>query len=278
MAAGSVSRRRLPTAGGAAGVPAEVDLAVVAQTYVDSRTPPGAPGGPALARLADVAVRLDADYCRAVAEYFDRAPMLGLDPRLTELYEGLKAENRRQFRAIVDAGIEVRPWSAPGQPYHGSRELITGVRETGVLYVYLTSSGHGPAAPTGFHPLREPSGVVIDGVELSHNDVFRAVHDIFGHVMFGNSFGPVGEFKATYCHLHMYPAELHPVLFVEHVGQLCWFFYGPHLRDPRGRLPAPTEPGYRSPASRPYAQQKVFPFPQGYIDQFVSMFHYREPA
>jgi hypothetical protein len=253
-----------------------VDLLTVAQEYVDRRSAASRAPAASISRLADLVVALDEDYCRDVAEYFDRAPRLAYDARLARLYDRMKWENLLQYGVILDAGIEIEPWLGPGQPYRGSEELVRRVRETGTLYVYLTRDGHGPPGSTGYHPLRGPSGVTARGVELAYNDVFRVVHDVFGHVMFGYAFGPRGEFKATYCHMHMYSEEIHPILFTEQIGQICWFFFGPHLLDRAGNLPRPGDPGYVPPAQRPYAEQKVFPFDHRYLDPFTRMFDVQE--
>jgi hypothetical protein len=231
------------------------ELTAVAQEYVDRWSP--RTGARPIESLADVRPSWDEDYCRRVAESFDRAPRLALDAGLRRRYDRFKRENLQQYQAVRAAGITVRPWLAEGQPYRGSAELIESVRSAGVLYVYLTHVGHGPGGDRGFHPLREPSGVVVEGVELTHNDVFRAMHDLFGHVMFGHSFSARGEFKASYCHMRMYSPEVHTVLFTEQIAQICWYFYGPHLG--RG-------------AGRRYPEQKVVQFPSRLIDQFTDLF------
>lgn len=218
--------------------------------------------------------RLD-DFCREVADIFDRAPRLAMDEHLTKGYEALQRKSLEHYESIVDGGVRIEPWRGPGQPYRSSAELREQVRQTGVLRLYLTRDGHGPGGSvgrTGWHPMREPAGIAAGGLELTHNDVFRAVHDMFGHVVFGNSFGPRGEFQATRLHLCMYPPVAHPVLFTEQIGQICWFFYGPHLRDARGELITPGQVGYRSAAARPYPEQKVFAFPQRMIDAFRGLF------
>ena len=44
----------------------------------------------------------------------------------------------------------------------------------------------------------------VGGVRFLYNDVFRAVHDFFGHVAPGNSFTARGEFMAAWDHCQMY--------------------------------------------------------------------------
>lgn len=245
-----------------------VDFAAVAQSYTDRH--PLLPSV-SIQELSRLSLTLDERFCREMADLFDRAPRLVWDEDTARRYGLFKRENLAQYRAIRAAGLDVRPWADEGQPYRGSRDLVRRVRESGVLHVYLTATGHGPGPVTGFHPLRGPSGIVEHGVELSHNDVFRVVHDVFGHVVHGHEFGPRGEFRATRTHLAMYPEDAHPVLLVEQVGQICWFFYGPHLRV-AGRLPARGEPGYTPPERRPYAEQKVFPISRRHVARFTSLF------
>jgi hypothetical protein len=242
------------------------DISAAAKAYVRRWFPDRAP------LLVQLSARLDQTYCRDVAEYYDRAPRFAPDARLKQLYDLLKQENLKQYRAVLDADIKVVPWTKKGQPYYGFGHLVKQVCATRKLYVYLTRIGHGPARSIGYHPLRTQAGISASGIELCHNDVFRVVHDVFGHILFGKSFGLRGEFEAAYGHLGMYPEDLLPVLFTEQIGQICWFFCGPHLADRAGRLRSPGDPAYLSPAERPYPEQKVFLFPQRFVDEFAASF------
>jgi hypothetical protein len=241
------------------------DVAAAAEAYIRRWFPARIP-------LRTQRCTLDETYCREVAEYYEHAPELAHDIRLDQLYDLLQKENLKQYQVVLDADIVVRPWAGDGQPYRSNRHLTEQVCATGTLYVYLTRTGFGPAPPTGRHPMQAPAGISAEDVELCHNDVFRVVHDVFGHIMLGNSFGIRGELAATYGHLSMYPEEVLPVLFTEQIGQICWFFFGPHLADRAGRLPRPGDPAYLPPARRPYSKQKVFLFPQRFVDEFVASF------
>ncbi|MBM7774186.1 hypothetical protein JOD54_004390 [Actinokineospora baliensis] len=220
-----------------------VDLRVVAEEYLSRRFPRADP------TYRRPVLRLDAEFCRRVARHHDQAPAFGAG---TEgAYRALWEEDLQQYQAIRDAGVVVRPWRAAGQPYPDSRTLIDQVGRTGVLWLYLTRSGHG-CADTDGHPMRQPSGVVEDGESLCHNDILRVVHDLFGHVALRAGFGPRGEFTATGGHLRLYPERASPALFTEQIGQICWYFYGDHLA---------TGP-------RRYPEQKVFLYPQAVLDEF----------
>lgn len=234
----------------------ESRLASAAESYVARSFPALARQGEPLCRRGRATLRWNPDYCRAVARWFDRAPQLAFNSRLNRLYQRFSWETRQQYEVIREAGITVEPWLRPGQPYRDSDGLRAAVRSTGVLHVYLTDSGHG-VGRAGYHPLREPSGLVVGGVEFRYNDLFRAVHDLFGHVMFDNGFSARGEFRATFCHMGMYTPEVHPLLFTEQIAQISWYFFGPHLE--RG------EP-------RRYPDQKVFEFPPWFLDEFRKLF------
>ncbi|MFT7836743.1 crotonobetainyl-CoA--carnitine CoA-transferase [Saccharothrix sp. BKS2] len=231
-------------------------LADAADAYVARSSHDGAGRDEPLSGRRRATMRWNPDYCRRVARWFDRAPHLAYDARLSRLYHRFKWETLQQYEVIRRVGITVEPWVRPGQPYRDSADLRASVLSTGVLHVYLTDSGHGEGE-TGYHPMLAPTGLSIGGVDFRYNDVFRAVHDIFGHVMFDNDFSSRGEFRAAFCHMGMYSPDVHPVLFSEQVAQICWYFFGPHLE--RG------EP-------RRYSDQKVLEFPPSFLDEFTGMF------
>ncbi|MEU4642905.1 crotonobetainyl-CoA--carnitine CoA-transferase [Micromonospora sp. NPDC023814] len=247
-------------------------LLALAQSYVDDAAARGELPRRDLGGLPGTRVRVDPEFCRTVALHFDRAPRRDLGPDLAARYRRFTEENLRHFALLARAGIRVEPWRGPGQPYRGAADLVDRLARTGVLHVYLTRDGHGPDGPAPDHPLCAPSGVTVGGVPLLHNDIFRAVHDVFGHVMLGASMGVAGEFLAAYGHMAMYSPEVHPVVFTEQVSQICWFFHGPHLADRAGRWPRRGEPGWIPPSERPYPEQKLFPCPPGFLDRFTASF------
>jgi hypothetical protein len=234
-----------------------LSASVIAQSYVDAFLP-----GRKIHKI-DLC-EFDENFCREVGAWYDRVPVVP-DPRIDEVYALFGRETRAQYEAICAAGFRIRPWvdqSRP-QPYSTSTEMCDSVERTGELFVYLTAKGHGnsPAAPS-YHPIRAPSGVEIDGVPFCYNDLFRGVHDFFGHFLHRNTFGPRGEFRATRDHMQMYSEAVYPVLAAETIAQICWFFHGPHLN---GRDDPP-------PARRPFSEQKPVLFPQEYIKQYLALF------
>jgi hypothetical protein len=147
--------------------------------------------------------------------------------------------------------------------------------ESGTLKVLATDTAFG-------YPLATPEGIVkgdvrnpmlaasrytdINGRIMLENDVFRAVHDTFGHGMRGNTFGPIGEYNAWLAHKEMYSPDARRIMTTETLGQNTYTNYGQHMRDVDGNLIKAGDPNYIRPADRPFAPQKVALMPEEIID------------
>lgn len=161
-------------------------------------------------------------------------------PAIEKSYQEFNAENVAQFEfAMNKMGMKFEPWRGEGQPYNNSAEMMTDVAKNHHLFFF--TGGEMPAD----HPMSQPSP--IEG--LTYNDVFRAVHDLFGHAKGGFQFGPRGEFNAFLAHYQMYtPAARSIALVNETLGQNSWVNYGKHIRE---QLFPPAL------AERPFAEQKA---------------------
>lgn len=114
---------------------------------------------------------------------------------------------------------------------------------------YATSAQLFEALDAG-QPLRvlASRGRVHLGLSEAENNIFRAVHDYYGHYKGGrNGFGPVGEFRAYLAHAQMFSGDALLALATETLGQNSWVNYGPHA--------------HLAPSLRPYAEQKAVLFP-----------------
>lgn len=226
----------------------------------------------------NVTLHMDGVVSRTIANWYDSAPLTSGTKSEKIQYALLKANTLQQFELLRRNGITIEPWLSEGQPYTTSASLGKELYASHKLYVFLTANGHGESAHSqaaqrpSDHPMLEPSPVMSRGQRLLFNDLFRAVHDAFGHAARGNNFTARGEFMATWDHMKMYRPECHPVLVSETVGQICWFYFGPHLRRPDGTLPRPTEPDYVPPSKRPYSPQKTVPMPDELLSAFRSLF------
>ncbi|MCA6091311.1 hypothetical protein LE181_03890 [Streptomyces sp. SCA3-4] len=171
---------------------------------------------------------------------------------------------------MTDMGIKVRLYPHPGQPYGTSRELCDALDAGEDLYVYPTEHGHGPAGyEDPDNPLLLRSGVEIDGARALHNDVLRATHDYFGHYLARAPFNLRGELAVAYAHLGMFSPEVHGAVLNEFVGQISWFYYGPHILRADGSVPRCGDDDWIPPSERPFADQKVNLMPSEWVAEFL---------
>ncbi len=92
---------------------------------------------------------------------------------------------------------------------------------------FLQEEGFGPGDRSD-NPLLAKTGIKVGGKELVANDVFRAVHDYFGHVKDGVGFRADGEENAWRSHASMYTPLARRAMTTETRGQNSWVNYGPH--------------------------------------------------
>lgn len=87
-------------------------------------------------------------------------------------------------------------------PYKTPLEMITDVKENNRIKVLSTES-------TGGHPW----------FSNEINDMFRALHDVFGHASEGPNFTRNGEFAAAAKHMQMFSEEAMPAVMFDLLGQ-----------------------------------------------------------
>lgn len=179
----------------------------------------------------------DPEASRRTAGFYEQARHAPHDPAVAASYAALKRETKAQYEHLLKSGVRLEPWTKPGQPYANSDEMMQDAR--GNKHLYFFTGGDMPKD----HPLAEEA---LPG--LTYNDLFRAVHDYFGHAMHGHQFGPTGEYRAWADHADMFSPEARPALSAETHGQNSWVNFGPH-----SHLPV---------TQRPYAEQKAFLLPQ----------------
>lgn len=195
-------------------------------------------------------IDVDPKLAARIADYYENAKSNPDDKRVKASYDALTRETVDQWKAIEDAGYTLEPWEGKGEPYKTSAEMTADVRDNKHLYFLPTSSAM--AKSDSNNPMLADSG--ING--LPFNDVFRAVHDFFGHAKEGYQFGPKGELNAWKEHSEMYSPEAQGALAAETLAQNSWVNYGKHIRDVENPL---------APAERPFAEQKNIVIPDEMI-------------
>lgn len=152
-------------------------------------------------------------------------------------YASFKRTIMRQWNELCNGGMTFIP--SLDDPYRNSQEMFEEVEQYGRLRVY---ADNGASLPDD-HPMKELVPGNIKGFAV-YNDVFRAVHDIMGHVVSGGSFGPRGEEKAWQAHRATLPPIAHNALWCETRGQNVWTNFAHN----HAMLPL---------AERPFGEQKV---------------------
>ena len=144
------------------------------------------------------------------------------DPKVKKAYDAMVTETIDQYKAMLDKGYFVEINNQ--EPYSSAQDMINDLRDQKRMKIFSTESGFGDVSITpearSKSPLLKDSGFKdSSGQTLLVNDVFRAVHDFFGHSELGNGFGAVGEENAWNVHARMYSPEARKAMTSETRGQ-----------------------------------------------------------
>ncbi len=185
------------------------------------------------ARYAEV----DEALARRIAQAYEDMPHAPQDPAVRAAYENLSRQTRAQYDALVDAGYRFDFFDAATDPYKGNpSDAMRDLRANKRMSVYGTYDGFGTAGVTGAdianNPMLADTGVRWtdqNGVErpVVVNDLFRAVHDAFGHGLEGAGFRARGEENAWQAHMRLYTGDARAAATNETRGQNSWVNYGP---------------------------------------------------
>ena len=214
--------------------------------------------------------RLNTEYSKAMADVYEAAKDTPLDEDVQKAYKALAKESKEQFEVLKKGGYIVELWDGANEPYKNSTEMVEDLKDNKHLYVFSTEEGFGETGITPQNrrenPMLADSGYKdANGKKLLLNDLFRFVHDAFGHGKLGNSFGPVGEENAWYVHSQMFSPDARRAMTSETRGQNSWVNFGPQLRNKDGSLPKMGDKNYVPLSKRDFAPQKNFLFPDEYV-------------
>lgn len=161
-------------------------------------------------------MRLDPTLGAAIAAAYVKAPVR--DPRADDAYAAFRRETIRQYEYLVGRrefgglGVQVRITSI--DPYADAATMVEDIAHR-ELKVFATSATGNP------HPY----------LSDAENDIFRAVHDAFGHAAIGRGFDGHGEEAAWLKHSGMYSPLARRALTTETRGQSCTMIF--HLQGRR---------------------------------------------
>jgi hypothetical protein len=175
-------------------------------------------------------VKVDVARAQRIAAAYEAMKHDPQNPEVQAAYAALAQEVEAQYQAVVDSGLKVEfiDFAKQGDPYAASPRLATeDVRKNNHMWVFSTRDGFGssdfnPAA----NPMLAETGHQISGQKALVNDLFRVVHDYFGHVKEGVGFRADGEENAWRAHSAMFSPLARKALTTETRGQNSWVNYG----------------------------------------------------
>lgn len=139
----------------------------------------------------DLKRQLFAQYLRAYPDIVRKSGASNYDELVPAAYERLGVENAQQLDRMMNDGIKLS-YHQGNLNYANSPQMLEDVFLNKHLYTFAGGDPH------------EYLNKVDPYTGLNQNQVFRAVHDYYGHGTTGSSFGPKGEELAYAAHGQLY--------------------------------------------------------------------------
>lgn len=192
-----------------------------------------------LKRQADY-VKVDPERAARIAAAYEAMAHSPQDPAVKEAYDNLIKQTLAQYQALEAAGYKF--WfidfnqesnaQYASSPWNAMRDM----RANQQMGVFPTNDGFGSGdfnpeanpllADTGLQwPVGGPDGPL---QPVLANDLFRAVHDAFGHGMEGAGFRADGEENAWQAHSRLFTGSALGAITSETRGQNSWLNFGPN--------------------------------------------------
>lgn len=175
--------------------------------------------------LQHVPVRkLYEEVSKEISDVYDKTPSKPKDKKVEAAYDALVEETISQYDYIVSKGLKVVKHVGTGEPYVNSKQMLEDIEKNNTLK-FLPNEvafGQDPNKVIDNIGLRKSGITLEDGYEMTNSEVFRVVHDYFGHGILGNEFGAIGEENATLQHLELYSTDAAPAVIFQTRGQNSW--------------------------------------------------------
>ena len=210
-------------------------------------------------------VQVDVPLATRIAQAFEEAEDRPNDPDVQIAYQAMANETMAQWQFIKGTGLDVEFIKEDmDNPYpNGSRDVLIDIRDNNHMWVFPTDIGFGQASITAedeaANPLLARANETIDGIDMRINDVFRIVHDYFGHGLEGATFTARGEENAWQSHVRMYSPVAARAMTTETRGQNSWVNFGPVGEQNRA-----------NPADTIYAEQKITLLPDFVVEEGIA--------
>src|SRR5699024_2322713 len=141
-------------------------------------------------------VEVDEEFATRVAQAFEEMKHEPENPEVKEAYRSLIEQTKAQYEILREAGYEFYFYNETNDPYAGSPwAAMEDLRNNKRMAVFETEGGYGNELTEqdfGDNPMLEDTGITweFEGEpkRVLANDLFRAVHDAFGHGLEGAGF------------------------------------------------------------------------------------------
>jgi hypothetical protein len=224
---------RIPLTGGSLQAGPDPRIREIARQYMASS---GLPYNPPTKYA-----KVDPGRSKRIAAAYEAMPHNPDDPLSKASYNALAKETMAQYQAAKAAGFKAEFWHPSKQedPYKASPRLaLEDARNNHHMWVYPTYAGFGSGEITDEdvkkNPMLQGTGEHWNGIPVTVNDVFRAIHDYYGHAKEGVGFRADGEENAWRAHASMFSPLARMAMTSETRGQNSWVNYGPHGEANRG--------------------------------------------
>jgi hypothetical protein len=151
-------------------------------------------------------------YDRVMPDVLQKAKVKSYDDLLEKSYLQLAKEVKSQFDSLP---IAMSYYRGGEGNYKSSKAMFEDIDKRGHMFVYQGGEPHDFLGST------DPD------TGLSYNEMFRAVHDYFGHAVHRNQFGPMGEETAWAAHSQMFSPLARIAMSSETRGQNSLVNYSP---------------------------------------------------
>ena len=180
-------------------------------------------------------VKADPRRGARIAQAFEAMKHDPNNAQVKAAYKAMIEETLAQYQFVKKLGLKVEVITSDmANPYpDGPKQVLEDIRQ-GHLWLFPTELGFGSINPVNDNPMLQPTQEKIGDYTLLANDVFRIVHDVFGHAKEGVGFGPSGEENAWQAHVRMYSPLAARAMTTETRGQNSWVNFGPHGEQNQG--------------------------------------------
>lgn len=161
----------------------------------------------------------DPDIVKAVIgrEYYNKPVQNENNEYIKNAFDQIKAINKQLFEKIPFQVIFTEK-----DVYSSAAEMRKRVIEEKVIYIYSGFSGH---------PF----------LNQDENNIGRAVHDVYAHLVCGCPFNFTGEYSAYLEQRKHYPEKLWAVLFAEIPAQTAAYYYNKNFDYMQRAIEAPVK-------------------------------------